>query len=98
MAGERSTDRGAVRPRAPAVASAAWGGGADGSGRDLTRGDAGTRKSEQAMSLNGTVWAPIGPSPMNENGSEDNGLVTAIAVNPNNTNVLYLGTGERPGL
>ncbi|MBV9363047.1 MAG: choice-of-anchor D domain-containing protein [Solirubrobacterales bacterium] len=46
------------------------------------------------MSLNGTVWAPIGPSPMKENGGRDNGLVTAIAVNPNNTNVLYLGTAQ----
>ncbi|HEY6313755.1 MAG TPA: choice-of-anchor D domain-containing protein [Streptosporangiaceae bacterium] len=44
------------------------------------------------MSLNGTVWVPIGPSPMNEGSSEDNGLVTAIAVNPNNDNVVYLGT------
>jgi hypothetical protein len=44
------------------------------------------------MSLNGTVWAPIGPSPMNEGSGEDNGLVTAIAVNPNNNNVIFLGT------
>ena len=44
------------------------------------------------MSLNGTVWVPIGPSPMNEGSGEDNGLVTAIAVNPNNNNVIYLGT------
>ena len=45
------------------------------------------------MSLKGTVWAPIGPSPMEEP-PEDNGLVTAIAVNPNNTNILYLGTAQ----
>jgi hypothetical protein len=44
------------------------------------------------MSLKGTVWAPIGPSPMSESGTQDNGLATAIAVNPNNLNVLYLGT------
>jgi hypothetical protein len=45
------------------------------------------------MSLTGTVWAPIGPSPMNEGGSGgDNGLVTAIAVNPNNPSVIYLGS------
>ena len=44
------------------------------------------------MSLKGTVWAPIGPSPMSESGTQDNGLVTSIAVNPNNPNVLYLGT------
>ena len=44
------------------------------------------------MSLNGTVWAPIGPNPMNEGGVEYNGLVTTIAVNPNNASMLYLGT------
>ncbi len=46
------------------------------------------------MSLNGTVWAPIGPSPMLEPGSTDNGLVTCVAVNPNNQNVLYLGGAQ----
>ena len=46
------------------------------------------------MSLNGTVWAPIGPSPIKEGGGEDNGLVTTIAVNPNNNNVIYLGTAQ----
>src|SRR5258708_36115032 len=46
------------------------------------------------MSLTGTVWAPIGPSPMKEGGGQDNGLVTAIEVNPNNTSVLYLGTAQ----
>jgi hypothetical protein len=46
------------------------------------------------MSLNGTVWAPIGPSPMNEGGGNDNGLVTAIAVNPNNNNIIYLGSAQ----
>jgi photosystem II stability/assembly factor-like uncharacterized protein len=46
------------------------------------------------VSLNGTVWAPIGPSPMSENGGQDNGLVTSIAVNPNNTNIIYLGTAQ----
>ena len=43
------------------------------------------------MSLSGTVWIPIGPSPMKES-SEDNGLVTTVAVNPNNSDVIYLGT------
>ena len=46
------------------------------------------------MSLKGTVWGPIGPSPINEPTSSDNGLVTCVAVNPNNTNVLYLGTAQ----
>jgi hypothetical protein len=44
------------------------------------------------MSLNGTVWAPIGPSPINEGGTGDNGLVTAIAPHPTDPNTLYIGT------
>jgi hypothetical protein len=46
------------------------------------------------MSLKGTVWAPIGPSPMNEGGGNDNGLVTTIAVNPDNNNIIYLGSAQ----
>jgi photosystem II stability/assembly factor-like uncharacterized protein len=44
------------------------------------------------MSLNGTVWVPIGPSPIDEGGINANGQVTAIAVNPNNPNIIYIGT------
>ena len=44
------------------------------------------------MSLNGTVWAPIGPSPISQRGSSVNGLVSAIAVSPSNSNVIYMGT------
>jgi hypothetical protein len=44
------------------------------------------------MSLNGTVWAPVGPSPIAENTTSDNGMVTAIAVSPNNPNIIYIGT------
>jgi protein involved in polysaccharide export with SLBB domain len=44
------------------------------------------------MTLNGTIWAPVGPSPVAENTSADNGMVTAIAVNPNNPNIIYIGT------
>ncbi len=44
------------------------------------------------MSLNGTVWAPIGPSPIDQGGIQANGQVTAIAVNPNNPNIIYIGT------
>jgi photosystem II stability/assembly factor-like uncharacterized protein len=43
------------------------------------------------MSLNGTVWTPIGPSPLHA-GIDVNGQVTSIAVNPNNINVIYIGT------
>jgi hypothetical protein len=46
------------------------------------------------MSLNGAVWAPIGPSPMSESVTQDNGLVTSIRVNPNDSNVIYIGTAQ----
>ena len=46
------------------------------------------------MSLNGSVWVPIGPSPMLEGGGTDNGLVTCVAVNPNNPNIIYLGGAQ----
>ena len=44
------------------------------------------------MSLIGTAWSPIGPSPISEGGANDNGLVSSIAVNPNNPNIIYIGT------
>src|SRR5215469_13184632 len=44
------------------------------------------------MSLNGTVWAARGPSPMGEGSRQDNGLVSAIAINPNDPSVIYQGT------
>jgi HYDIN/CFA65/VesB family protein len=44
------------------------------------------------MSLNGTVWTPIGPSPVAEGTTNDNGLVSSIAINPNNPNIIYMGT------
>lgn len=44
------------------------------------------------MTLNGTVWLPVGPSPVAEGSTNDNGMVTAIAPNPNNPNTLYIGT------
>src|SRR5215469_193948 len=44
------------------------------------------------MSLNGTVWAARGPSPMGEGSRQDNGLVSAIAINPNDPSVIYHGT------
>ena len=40
----------------------------------------------------GTVWVPIGPSPLAQGGRPDNGLTSAIAVNQNNPNVIYQGT------
>jgi photosystem II stability/assembly factor-like uncharacterized protein len=44
------------------------------------------------MSLNGTTWTPIGPSPIDQGAITANGQVTAIAVNPNNPNIIYIGT------
>jgi Abnormal spindle-like microcephaly-assoc'd, ASPM-SPD-2-Hydin len=44
------------------------------------------------MSLNGTTWSPIGPSPIDQGAINANGQVTAIAVNPNNPNIIYIGT------
>ena len=44
------------------------------------------------MTLSGTVWLPVGPSPVSEGSTNDNGMVTAIAFNPNNPNTLYIGT------
>src|SRR6266516_390316 len=44
------------------------------------------------MTLTGTVWAPIGPSPIAQGGRQDNGLVSAIAISPNDSNVIYIGT------
>jgi photosystem II stability/assembly factor-like uncharacterized protein len=40
----------------------------------------------------GTVWEPIGPSPLAQGGRPDNGLTSAIAVNPNNPSIVYQGT------
>ena len=44
------------------------------------------------MSLNGTAWIPIGPSPISEGSTNENGLVSSIAINPNNPNIIYMGT------
>lgn len=44
------------------------------------------------MSLHGTVWAPIGPSPIDQGAISANGQVTAIAIHPTNPNIIYIGT------
>ncbi len=44
------------------------------------------------MSLKGTVWAPLGPSPIAEGSTNANGLVSSIAVHPTNLNIIYIGT------
>ncbi len=46
--------------------------------------------------VQGTVWIPIGPSPLLSDGSSTatklNGRVNSIALNPNNPNVIYQGS------
>ena len=44
------------------------------------------------MTIVGTVWAARGPSPITDGSQRNNGMVTAIAVNPNDANVIYVGT------
>jgi hypothetical protein len=34
------------------------------------------------MTIPASVWVPIGPSPIAQGGRQDNGLSSAIAVNP----------------
>ncbi|MEX0277502.1 MAG: choice-of-anchor D domain-containing protein [Ruegeria sp.] len=41
----------------------------------------------------GTVWKPIGPSPIT-GGREDNGLVTSIATHPSDPDIVYIGTAD----
>ena len=43
------------------------------------------------MTLVGTVWKPIGPSPI-ASGRDDNGLISAIAINPNDPDIVYMGS------
>lgn len=44
------------------------------------------------MTLQGVVWRRRGPSPISAGQRQDNGLVTAIAINPNAADVIYQGT------
>lgn len=44
--------------------------------------------------LASTPWQPIGPQPMNNAGIKEAGRVIAIAVDPRNSSVAYLGTAE----
>jgi photosystem II stability/assembly factor-like uncharacterized protein len=43
-------------------------------------------------SLHGVVWTPMGPSPVQQGTSQVNGRVSAIAINPNNANIVYQGS------
>jgi hypothetical protein len=44
------------------------------------------------LTLSGRAWMPIGPSPVAKD-LPFNGLVSAIAINPLNPNIIYIGTG-----
>jgi hypothetical protein len=46
------------------------------------------------MSVAGTVWRPVGPSPINAGNREDNGTVTCIVVHPANPSIIYRGTNS----
>jgi hypothetical protein len=45
------------------------------------------------MTVTGTVWRPVGPSPIDA-GREDNGTVTCIVVHPSNPDIIYRGTNS----
>jgi len=45
------------------------------------------------MTVAGTVWRPVGPSPIDA-GREDNGTVTCVVVHPVNPNIIYRGTNS----
>jgi photosystem II stability/assembly factor-like uncharacterized protein len=44
------------------------------------------------MTLRGVAWRRSGPSPISAGARQDNGLVSAIAISPNDPNVIYQGT------
>ena len=45
------------------------------------------------MTVTGTVWRPVGPSPIDA-GREDNGTVTCVVVHPSNPDIIYRGTNS----
>ena len=45
------------------------------------------------MTVTGTVWRPVGPSPIG-GGREDNGTVTCVVVHPSNPDIIYRGTNS----
>ena len=44
------------------------------------------------MSIVGTAWSPRGPSPIATGTRDDNGMTTAIAVHPGDSQIIYIGT------
>jgi hypothetical protein len=45
------------------------------------------------MTVTGTAWRPVGPSPI-DGGREDNGTVTCVVVHPANPDIIYRGTNS----
>ena len=60
--------------------------------RSGSMSDDGTLQLGPTSSLNGTVWAPIGPSPVSQGSSNVNGRTAAIAIDPNNPKLIYEGS------
>src|SRR2546423_4783039 len=54
-------------------------------------GGRGLMRAATVSGVKGTVWKPIGPSPLQLDGGFVNGRVHAIALNPNNPKVIYQG-------
>ena len=51
-----------------------------------------TTPGSNSLIAQGTVWRPIGPSPETQGTGAVNGTVSAIAINPFNPNVIYMGS------
>ena len=76
--------------------SGAW---RPGSRAAVAGADLSGREGARTMSLNGTVWAPIGRSPIDQGAISANGQVTAIAINPNNPKIIYMAHfSAQPGV
>jgi hypothetical protein len=47
-----------------------------------------------SIPLNSTSWTPIGPASLFDGSQSDSGRITAIAADPTNANVLYIGAAD----
>ena len=47
------------------------------------------------LPLSTSAWTPLGPAPlMDTNGHADTGRVTALAIDPTDANVIWVGTAD----
>lgn len=76
-----------ARPGAPLAAVVAAGRLPYDPGQPASGGGA----SGGTVSLDGT-WVPLGPAPLLAGGVQTSGAVTAVAVNPNNPDAVWIGT------